>query len=174
MESTPSEIQLHLPVHTIFTQKDELDELGGSSLYVSVVCYIEVAAQQRHSPDILRFAYNQIQMATKSQQLSATWKLLVYVGLPGFVGLVVLVLALRFCVRRIYMADTKLVEEEPGPTAQTEGVVIIPSTADVLAPDTGLMSVPEKHPDVGTGMMSLTETVPNSGNATPLPAEAEK
>jgi hypothetical protein len=34
-----------------------------------------------------------------------------YFVIPGVVGLIVLIIALRFCVRKIYMANTNLSEE---------------------------------------------------------------
>jgi hypothetical protein len=91
-------------------------------------------------------------------EMTTLWKIAVFIGLPSLVGLFVLFLALRFCVRRIYMADTKLVEEEvkdTNPVGQTEGnIMTIPSTANVLVPgEVGMYSVSEKN--IETGMMSI-------------------
>lgn len=106
---------------------------------MSVACYVDLEPSESYSPNELRYVYPVTEINLKQAHLSATKKIFFYFVLPGIVGMIVLGLALRFCVRRIYTPETALVEEED-PQAGAHPVSSA-ETGKVIA-GTGMMSIP--------------------------------
>lgn len=123
-------------------------------LFASVVAYIDLKPPESYETNQIRYIYNQAEVNAKESQMSTDQKLVVYVGLPALVGVLVLFLAWKFCVRKIYMADTRLVEDdEQKKGAQPLDTEVV--TSKVVA-DTGMMST--------ANMISVVEAAEGDGH----------
>jgi hypothetical protein len=126
-------------------------------MYMTVVCYIEIVPAEKYNNNMLKFIYNPVQVTVRSEKISGpytTFDYIMWVILPITVGVIVLICTLRYCVRRIYMGSTELVEEKneihvSAAVAQTEtgamtGNVISGPLSDITIRETGLMSKHER------------------------------
>lgn len=132
-------------------------------MYFTAVCYIELnsSAEDKHHANILKFIYQEGQLTLKQRSVReyTTFDFIMWLVLPAFVGLIVLVCTLRYCVRKIYMGSSSLVEEDdPAPQeslpkkqpvsgADTQNVLALPSrSTDISIRDTGLVTKPAASP----------------------------
>lgn len=131
-------------------------------MFFTAVCYVELAPIEKYNTDLLKFVYSNGQLTLRQKIVRTYTKLdfALWFVLPGIVGLIVLLCALRFCVRRVYMGTTELVEEkddQPGELQQKQRVSGL-DTNNILA--TGSMDNSRGETGMITQGKSTTVTPP--------------